>query len=66
MACKTVIYDFINGTRVPLTTFSRAEAASGEDSRHGLRAIMNPDEGAEALLRDHLRMLSELGRAAAH
>lgn len=59
MACN-LFYDFINGARIQLPTVSRAAATVGEDGRQGVRAILNPDEAAQTLLRDHIRMLSEL------
>lgn len=57
-------YDFINGARIQLPTVSRAAAVVGEDGRHGVRAILNPNEAAQTLLRDHIRMLSEMSCAA--
>lgn len=65
MTCNTIIYDFVSGTRVQLPTFSRAGAAGAGDDRHGLRAILRPDEDARALLQDHIRMLSERCRPVA-
>lgn len=62
MACGT-IYDFINGATVQLPTVSGASAAVEPDGRHGVRAILSPDESARALIADHARMLTELGRA---
>ncbi len=63
MAC-TIFYDFINGTKIQLPTVSSSATAAKEDGRHGVRAILNPDEEAQTLLCDHIRMLSELTRAA--
>lgn len=61
---SNIFYDFINGARIQLPTVSRAAAAADDDGRHGVRAILNPNEAAQALLSDHLRMLSELSCAA--
>jgi hypothetical protein len=63
MACNT-IYDFITGVRVQLPTISRAEEAAEDDGRHGLRAILSPNEAARTLLSDHLRLLAEMQRPA--
>ncbi|MEN8197269.1 MAG: hypothetical protein ABFS30_12275, partial [Pseudomonadota bacterium] len=63
MTCYS-FYDFINGASIQLPTVSRVAAAAGEDGRHGVRAILNPNEEARTLLADHIRMLSELKRAA--
>ncbi|MBE9552820.1 MAG: hypothetical protein IMF05_05075 [Proteobacteria bacterium] len=63
MACD-IFYDFINGARIQLPTVSRATAVAEEDGRHGVRAILNPNEEARTLLSDHIRMLSELKCAA--
>lgn len=62
MACN-IIYDFIDGARIQLPTIPRAAAAAAQDGRHGVRAILNPDEAARTLISDHVRMLSELSRA---
>jgi len=63
MAC-TFIYSFIDGARILLPTVSCAAAADSHDGRHGVRAILNPDEVARALISDQIRALSELRRAA--
>jgi hypothetical protein len=55
-------YDFISGARVQMPTVSGA-AADKEDGRHGVRAILTPSEEAQALIRDQVRMLSEMSRA---
>ena len=62
MACDS-LYDFISGARIQLPTVSRATATDEEYGRHGVRAILNPNEAAQALIRDQIRMLSELSRA---
>ena len=59
-----IFYDFINGARIQLPTVSRAAAAAEEDGRHGVRAILNPNEEAQTLLSDHIRMLSEMSSTA--
>lgn len=63
MTCNT-FYDFINGARIQLPTVLRAAATVGEDGRHGVRAILYPNEAAQALHSDHIRMLSEMSCAA--
>ena len=63
MACN-IIYDFIKGARIQLPTVSSDATAAKEDGRLGVRAILNPNDEAQALLDDHIRVLSELGRAA--
>lgn len=62
MACNS-LYDFISGARIQLPTVSRAIAAVEGDGRHGVRAILTPSEEARSLIRDQVRMLSELRRA---
>lgn len=62
MACNS-IYDFISGARLQLPTVSSAAATVEEDGRHGVRAILTHSEEAQALIRDQVRMLSELSRA---
>jgi hypothetical protein len=64
MACGIGFYDFINGAMVQLPTVPSAVAAQEADGRHGVRAILNPDEAARTLLNDHARMLAELTRTA--
>ena len=64
MACGIRFYDFINGAMVQMPTVSSAAAACEPDGRHGVRAILKPDEVARTLLSDHARMLTELSRAA--
>jgi len=59
-----IFYNFITGARIQLPTVSRAAAVAREDGRHGVRAILDPNEEARTLLGDHIRMLSELKRAA--
>lgn len=63
MACD-VIYDFVSGARIQLPTVTGAAADVEADGRHGVRAILSPDRNARALISDHLRLLSEMSRAA--
>lgn len=63
MARAIGFYDFINGAMVHLPTVSGAAAAGEPDDRHGVRAILKPDEAARTLLSDHARLLAELTRA---
>ncbi|MBE9556602.1 MAG: hypothetical protein IMF08_07070 [Proteobacteria bacterium] len=65
MTCNS-FYDFISGARIQLPTVSRAIAAVEEDGRHGVRAILTPSEEAQALIRDQVRMLSELSCTKSH
>ncbi len=59
-----IFYNFITGARIQLPTVSRAAAVAREDGRHGVRAILDPNEEARTLLGDHIRVLSALQRAA--
>jgi len=59
----TKFYDFINGANVQSPTDSRDEPDTGDNSLHGVRVILSPDKAAQTLLRDHLRMLSEMNSA---
>ncbi len=61
MACNSKFYNFVNGARFQLSSVSRA--ALEEDGRHGVRAILNPNEEARALLHEHTRLLSQLAKA---
>jgi hypothetical protein len=62
MACN-ILYDFVTGAKIQLPTVSRAGTATEEDGRHGVRAILSPNEAARTLIRDQVRMLSELSGA---
>lgn len=63
MACN-IFYDFINGAKVQLPPISRTPSNADDDDRHGVRAILNPNQTAQTLLDDHFRMLSEMNGAA--
>lgn len=63
MACR-FLYSFADGARIQLPTILRAAAVDSDAGHHGVRAILNPDEVARALIGDHIRVLSELRRAA--
>lgn len=62
MACN-IIYDFVSGARIQLPAISSAATAVEDDGRHGVRAILNPNEAARTLLNAHVRMLSQMKRA---
>jgi len=63
MSCRH-LYDFVTGAIIQLPTGLRTGAAVEEDGRHGVRAILTPNEEAQTLLRDQMRMLSKMSRAA--
>jgi len=63
MSCVQ-IYDFVTGAKIQLPTALRTGMAIGDDGRHGVRAILSPGEDAQSLMRDQMRMLSNLSRAA--
>ena len=59
----TKFYDFINGANVQSPKDSQDEPDTEDNSLHGVRVILSPDKAAQTLLRDHLRMLSEMNSA---
>ena len=61
MACNRKIHNLVNGAGIQLPTVSRAAAEEG--GRYGVRAILNPNEEARALLNEHTRLLSQLAKA---
>ena len=61
MPCNSKFYNFVNGAGIQLSSDSRA--AKQEDGRHGVRAILSPNEEARALLDEHTRLLAQLAKA---
>lgn len=64
MSCGT-LYDFIDGKTYRMPAAPRAGADAAQDGLHGVRPILNPSEDTQILLRDHMRLLTKIGAAAA-
>ena len=53
---RAILYDFITGERIPLNT-ARCHVAEGWNGAYGLGTLLHPDADAEALLKEHQRVL---------
>ena len=53
---RAILYDFITGAPIPLNS-ARYHVAAGWDGAYGLGALLHPDANAEALLKEHQRVL---------
>ena len=53
---RAILYDFITGERIPLNT-ARCHVAEGWNGAYGLGTLLHPDADAEAVLKEHLRVL---------
>ncbi len=54
---EATLYDFITGEEIPLKHLRLA--AEGWQGAYGLGVLLRPDEDAQALIREHQRILAQ-------